>query len=349
MRLRDDTGLGLTGATPEAMQHYEQALADLQCYRNDPVAGADAALALSPDFTMAHVLRAWLHLLGTEPAGLPVARDSLAAAAALPANGRERGHIAALGPSGRGPLARRRPGARGRDDRSAARRAGAARRAPDRLLHRPQQDAARPHRPRPAGVEPRHARASFGARHARLRAGGDRQLRRRRSQGRLGVELEPHDGWSQHAVAHVLEMQGRQAEGIAWMRANPAGWAEGSFLAVHNWWHLALYHLEIGEIAEVLALYDDQIYGAQSGVVIEMVDASALLWRLMLRGIDVGDRWNAVAANWAPVAAAGNYAFNDAHAVMAFVGAGRLAEAEAVVEAPACGDGRAGGQRRLHR
>ncbi len=55
----------------------------------------------------------------------------------------------------------------------------------------------------------------------------------------------------------------------------------------------------------------------------------------MLRGIDVGDRWDAVAANWAPVAAAGNYAFNDAHAVMAFVGAGRLAEAAGGGRGPA--------------
>jgi len=61
-------------------------------------------------------------------------------------------------------------------------------------------------------------------------------------------------------------------------------------------------HLEIGEIDDVLALFDDQIYGAQSGVVLDMVDASALLWRLMLRGIDVGNRWDAVAANWVPVA-----------------------------------------------
>ena len=48
-----------------------------------------AALALRPDFVMAHALKAWLHLLGTEPAGLPVARQCLAAASALPANERE--------------------------------------------------------------------------------------------------------------------------------------------------------------------------------------------------------------------------------------------------------------------
>ncbi len=64
-----------------------------------------------------------------------------------------------------------------------------------------------------------------------------------------------------------------------------------------------------------------------------MVDASALLWRLHLRGVDVGERWQVVAMNWAPIAGAGLYAFNDFHAVMAFTGAGRHAAAQAVLDA----------------
>jgi hypothetical protein len=127
-------------------------------------------------------------------------------------------------------------------------------------------------------------------------------------------------------------MQNRTAEGVAWMRGND-GWAGDSFLQVHNWWHLALYHLEVGDIDAVLALYDNHIYGAKSGIVLDMVDASALLWRLHLRGVDVGDRWTAVADGWAPIATAGLYAFNDLHAVMAFVGAGRSEAAQAVLAA----------------
>jgi hypothetical protein len=40
-----------------------------------------------------------------------------------------------------------------------------------------------------------------------------------------------------------------------------------------------------------------------------------------------------VADAWEPIAAAGNYAFNDAHAMMAFVAAGRTGSAQAVLEA----------------
>jgi hypothetical protein len=147
------------------------------------------------------------------------------------------------------------------------------------------------------------------------------------------VELEPRDGWGQHAVAHVMEMQDRRREGIAWMRGNVDGWTRESFFAVHNWWHVALFHLELGEIDEVLAVFDGPIYGKHSPVVLDLIDASALLWRLHLRGVDVGNRWEAVADRWTPIATAGNYAFNDAHAMMAFVGAGRSKSAEAVLEA----------------
>ena len=55
-------------------------------------------------------------------------------------------------------------------------------------------------------------------------------------------------------MAHVLEMQNRRRDGIAWMTQDPPAWSEGSFFAVHNWWHLALFHLGLDQIDEVLAL-----------------------------------------------------------------------------------------------
>jgi hypothetical protein len=128
-------------------------------------------------------------------------------------------------------------------------------------------------------------------------------------------------------------MQGRTGEGISWMRANPDAWSRDSFLAVHIWWHLALYHLDRGETDEVLRLFDGPIFGARSTVAMDLLDASALLWRLHLRSMAVGDRWKGVADNWQAFASAGNYAFNDAHAVMAFIGAGRPDGIDEVMEA----------------
>src|SRR6185436_19971119 len=74
-------------------------------------------------------------------------------------------------------------------------------------------------------------------------------------------------------------------------------------------------------------------YGKKSTVILEMIDASALLWRLHLRGVNVVDRFQILVENWAPLASAGNYAFNDMHAMMAFVVANRSAKAEEVLAA----------------
>ena len=37
--------------------------------------------------------------------------------------------------------------------------------------------------------------------------------------GRAAIEIDPGDVWGTHAVAHVMEMQGRHAEGIAWLES----------------------------------------------------------------------------------------------------------------------------------
>lgn len=331
MTPRDIHGLTLTGASGSAIENYEAAVAELQCYRGDPVARVDAALAEAPGFAMAHVLRGWLHLLGTEPGGLTVARAAHADAQRYASSDRERGHAAAIGHLVAG---RWHSAARVLEDVTIAEPrdalgllaghqldflTGNSRMLRDRIARAlPHWDVSMP------GFHSILGMHAFG-----LEETGD--YARAEALGRQGVELEPRDGWSQHAVAHVMEMQNRQADGIAWMCGSDA-WAGDSFFQVHNWWHLALYHLELGHTDAVLALFDDKMAGGRSGVVMDMVDASALLWRLHLRGIDVGGRWQHLADVWAPLATAGNYAFNDAHAVMAFVGAGRRDLGKAVIQ-----------------
>ena len=119
------------------------------------------------------------------------------------------------------------------------------------------------------------------------------------------IELQPRDAWAWHAVAHVHEMRNAPKDGIAWLEPNAGHWSADSFFAVHNWWHLALFKLEQDRHDEVLAMYDASIGGPGSAVVLDMVDQSALLWRLALRGVDVGDRWSALAERWAPHAGGG--------------------------------------------
>ncbi len=323
MTLQDSLGLAVTGAGADGLAHFEAAQSMLRCYVGDPVASIDRALAESPQMVMGHAMRAWLHLLATESPAIAVARQSLEAARSLPANHRETGHLAAIEA-----LIAGRWHAAGRilEDVSVEHPhdalalqvghqldffTGNARMLRDRIAR------ALPHwSPVMPGYHAVLGMHAFG-----LEETGD--YSRAEAAGRRAVEIEPRDGWAQHAVAHVMEMEGRRHDGVAWMRANPEAWSRESFFAVHNWWHLALFHLGLDQVDETLALFDERVDGSGSTIVLEMVDASAMLWRLHLRGVPVGDRWRSLAERWQRHASAGNYAFNDAHAAMAFIGAGR--------------------------
>jgi tetratricopeptide (TPR) repeat protein len=157
------------------------------------------------------------------------------------------------------------------------------------------------------------------------------------------LNIEPRDGWSIHALAHTYEMQGRFEEGKTMYRSRENDWAPNNGFAFHNWWHLALFHIEHEDFDAALALYDEQILPQDSDVSLQLADASAMLWRLHLQGVDVGERWDRLANLWAAKTKSENgyYAFNDLHAVISFVGAGRDNEARdvlAVVESVATED-----------
>ncbi len=160
-----------------------------------------------------------------------------------------------------------------------------------------------------------------------------RDFSRAEELGRRAVALNPKDAYAIHAVAHVMEMQGRQAGGIWWMTSREDDWANGNF-ANHLWWHLSLFHLDLGQYDRVLQIFDRRLRSSDpSGEKYEELDASALLWRLKLLGVDVGDRWKDLADKWEPSATDTLYAFNDVHAMMTFVAEGRDEAAERVLNA----------------
>ncbi|MCR5885393.1 hypothetical protein LRS03_22040 [Rhizobacter sp. J219] len=243
MNLIDPQGHRVSNATPQSLDAYERAARELLCMVGDPLARIEQALALSPEMTMAHALKAWLMLLGTEAPALPAARAALDAAAGLPADDREQRHLAA---------ARALCDGHWRE---------AALRLEDLSLRYPRDTLAlqvghqldffrgdsrmlrdRIARALPAwdaGVPGWHAvlgMHAFGLEECGQYVDAERQ-------GRRSVELEPHDSWGWHAVAHVHEMRHDPRAGIAWLQTTSDTWADGSFLATHNWWHLALFHL----------------------------------------------------------------------------------------------------------
>ena len=335
MTLLDQHGHRVSGANARSLDAFEQAQRELRCFIDDPVASVDRAIAESPDMPMAHVLKAWLHLLGTEPAGRAVADECNRAAAALPADERERAHLAASQAL-----------AAGRLQEASMRLEDLSVRWPRDLLalqvgHQLDffQGDSRMLRDRIAralpawdhGIDGYHAvlgMHAFGLEETADYAQAELQ-------GRRAVDLEPRDGWAWHAVAHVAEMRNAPRDGIAWLRPHRDTWSAGSFLIVHNTWHLALFELELDGHDEALRLYDDTIAGGGMPQLLDLVDASAMLWRLHLRGVDVGARWQPLAERWAQLHAeggAGQYAFNDLHAMLAYVGVGREADQRALLD-----------------
>jgi hypothetical protein len=333
MKHRDSAGYPVSGATADGLAHFEASAHQFRCYIGDPVAEVDAALAAAPEMTMAHVLKGYLFLLGTEPAALPVARACHAAAARLAGTERERGHVEAVRLLIEG---RWRAAGSVLEDVSIAYPLDALAlqaghqidffRGDSRMLRDRIARALPAWRASVLGYAALLGMHAFGLEETGDYAGAEKQ-------GRAAVELERRSTWAWHAVAHVYEMRNQPKEGLAWMTADTEAWSHDSFLAVHNWWHLAVYHLELGATDEALRLFDGPVYGSRPNLVLNLIDASALLWRLSLRGVDVGRRFTAVADNWAPTAGSGNYAFNDMHAMMAFVAAGREKDQQAVLHA----------------
>ena len=113
---------------------------------------------------------------------------------------------------------------------------------------------------------------------------------------RHAIALRHKEPWAHHALAHVLLTQGRLQEGLDFMRAVSPTWTGlNSFMLTHNWWHTALFALEFDRPAEVLALYDQQVWGVACDYSQDQIGAVSLLARLELAGVDVGPRWQDVA------------------------------------------------------
>jgi tetratricopeptide (TPR) repeat protein len=333
--MQDCRGNPLSTASPDAAAALDAATAQLAAFHGDPVGTIVAALKAQPDFVMGHAFLATVFATSMDRTFDGYMDRALAAAEPLlaQANDRERAYVAAAqawragdfdrATEGWGAIAVAHP-----HDIFAIQMAQQG----DFFLGR-----ALMLRDRVARVLPRWDETVPGygyllGMHAfGLEETGD--YRRAEAAGREAVARDPQDAWGAHAVAHVMEMEGRADEGVQWLRATQVGWDTDGLLACHNAWHLALAELERGNTPAVLDLYDRGILALGLKQALQICDAAALLWRLTTLGHDVGDRWTAVADAWESRAEQGLYAFNDMHAMMAFGVTGRTASAARLMRA----------------
>ena len=109
---------------------------------------------------------------------------------------------------------------------------------------------------------------------------------------RRAIALRRKEPWAHHALAHVMLTQGRLAEGHAFLQDVSPTWnGLNSFMVTHNWWHQALFAIELDREDEVLALYDGHVWGEVKAYSQDQVNAVSLLARAELAGMHVGDRW----------------------------------------------------------
>ena len=149
---------------------------------------------------------------------------------------------------------------------------------------------------------------------------GDRRGAERAARQALALAADP---WAHHALAHVMDAEGRYAEGRAWMHGHAEAWGRcSSFLYTHNWWHAALFHIEAGDPAGALALYDERVWTMRKDYCQDQINAVALLARLELAGVDVGDRWLEIAGHVALKRRDSVDGFLDLHYVYALARAG---------------------------
>jgi tetratricopeptide (TPR) repeat protein len=156
--------------------------------------------------------------------------------------------------------------------------------------------------------------------------------------GRKAVEIDPTDVWGTHAVAHVLLMQGRYREGVAWLEGLRGNWAEANQMLLHLWWHRALFHLELRDFDAALDIYDQWVRNralpllqAVPDLYIDMQNGASLLLRLELRGVDVGGRWAELGELARTRVDDHSSPFTSPHYAAILAANGHAAEAEALV------------------
>lgn len=320
---------GPTQSAADLQSRRDHALALLLTHRGDPLAEIDRVLADDPHYVPGHCLRAAAIVRADATAARPRLVASLAAieAACQDANDPARRHAdAARAWLDNDPaLAAERYGAividRPHDVLALAIAHALDFRLGQRRMLRDRPAQALPAwNPAMPGYESVLAMYAFGLEE-------DGQYRRAEELARRALTIDPRHPGAIHVLAHVMEMEGRAREGLAFLDQTEEAWIEGTGFSVHLAWHRALFQVEADDPVSALATYDAQIASPDGAEMPALADGAALLWRLKLRNIPVGERWQELADLWERQPLAGARPFFIIHAVIALAGAGRMTAA----------------------
>lgn len=162
---------------------------------------------------------------------------------------------------------------------------------------------------------------------------GDRELALRYAL--RAMDLSPaRDPWAQHCAAHALVAMGQSSAARTFLHAHTQEWDRcSSFMLTHNWWHLALCDLELGNPAGALALFDERVWGVRKGHAQDQINAISLLARLEMHGVEAEWRWEDIARHFEDRIDDQINGFLDLHYLYALVRSGRDLAADGMIEA----------------
>jgi hypothetical protein len=338
----DARGLPISAHHPQAVGAFDHLIAGYLTQRADTGARVHALLEADPDFALAHCMQGYFGMLAFKQASVAGAAASAATARKLAesATPRERQHVAALTAWADGEL-----------DLALAIWEGILRQHPldvvaFRLAHfvnfwlgRPQDMVSSVERVMPAWSPDLPGFSAILACQAFAHEEAGNPLAAEPA-GRRAIELDPGDLWAAHAVAHVMEEQGRRSEGLLWLNALAPRWEGSHNLQHHLWWHCALFMLEHGDSAGALDLYDTRFRNlaapltvSSPDVYIDVQNAASMLFRLQRLGVDVGARWVELADKAEARIGDCQSAFTLPHWMMALLADGRHDAARRMVDA----------------
>lgn len=157
--------------------------------------------------------------------------------------------------------------------------------------------------------------------------------------GRESVALRADNIWGAHAVAHVLLMQNRVQEGLGWLDDLSEHWEAANQLKFHLWWHQCLFHLEEHNHPAALSIYDQWLRNPEQPLTqalpdfyLDLQNGASLLWRLETAGVDVGDRWQAIADAVMPGYRDMTNPFTSAHIAIILQASGRQSEFDELLD-----------------
>ncbi|XP_076457279.1 tetratricopeptide repeat protein 38-like [Babylonia areolata] len=138
------------------------------------------------------------------------------------------------------------------------------------------------------------------------------------------LEMNERDAWATHSLSHVFEMTGQQSRGIHFLDSTVNSWNDCNMLACHNWWHLALHHVELGNFEEAADIFQKQVKTRclKQREAFNLTDAASLLFRLEMQGVKTDGLWTDLREVCQPYLNKHVAAFNDVHLLMTCLGAG---------------------------